>query len=155
MCDCQANSIIASLTTGHSRFNLSTDIRTTYRLGQAGSNPTSFAYFSCCSRHPTNLRVANHSPPASVPCIISGERYVLTSSHPRLYSIAVHHVISTTSRLEATTILFFFRYISSSRLAASAATALSWSTPILQTYYLLHPDILFRPRHPRLQRHFE
>ena len=49
----------------------------------------------------------------------------------RLHSTAVHHVISTTTRFEATTNLFFIHYLPSSRLAAPSTTTISRSTPIL------------------------
>lgn len=88
-------------------------------------------------------------------CEVSDERYVPNLSHTRLYSTAVHHVISTTSRFEVTTNLFFIRQLSSSRLAAPATATVRWSTPALQAYYLLRPNILLRPRNPRLQWYFK
>ena len=49
----------------------------------------------------------------------------------RLHSTAVHHVISSATRFEATTNLFFIHYLPSSRLAAPSTTTISRPTSIL------------------------
>ena len=107
-----------------------------------------------CSRH-IQQTLLNRVRPTSAAANVSGERYVPNSSHPRLFSTAVHHVISTTSRFEATTNFFFIHYLTSSRLAAPATATVSWSTPVFQIDYFLHPNVLLRSGNPRLQWHFK